>query len=219
MIFALYNSIDGRNMVRYTGPKNRLARRFGANVFGKTRNPSAHKQNPPGVHGAKKKKKSDYGVQLEEQQKLRACFGMITRKQLVRYYKEAVLQAENTQEAFLQRLETRLDSIVYRLKFGLTPFHAQQLVAHGHILVDGKKVDVRSFQVKPGMKISLHEQSKSNNHIKQSLERAAIAVPEYLSLDAVKMCGELVVLPHADQIPLPLVVNVAVVCEFLAYTT
>jgi small subunit ribosomal protein S4 len=206
-------------MARYTGPKNRLARRFGANVFGKTRNPSAHKQNPPGQHGAKKKKKSDYGVQLEEQQKLRACFGMITRKQLVRYYKEAVIQAENTQEAFLQRLETRLDTLVYRLKFALSPFHAQQLVAHGHILVDGKKVDVRSFQVKPGMTISIHEKAKSNGLVKQALERAAVTVPEYLSLDAPKMSGQLVILPHADQIPLPLVVNVAVVCEFLAYTT
>jgi small subunit ribosomal protein S4 len=206
-------------MARYTGPKNRLARRFGANVFGKTRNPSAHKQNPPGVHGAKKKKKSDYGMQLEEQQKLRACFGMITRKQLVRYYKEAIAQADNTQEAFLQRLETRLDTIVYRLKFALTPFHAQQLVAHGHILVDGKKVDVRSFQVKPGMTISIREKSKNNGLVKQALERAAVTVPEYLSLDAPKMSGQLVVLPHGDQIPLPLVVNVAVVCEFLAYTT
>ena len=206
-------------MARYTGPKNRLARRFGANVFGKTRNPSAHKQNPPGVHGAKKKKKSDYGMQLEEQQKLRACFGMITRKQLVRYYKEAIAQADNTQEAFLQRLETRLDTLVYRLKFALSPFHAQQLVAHGHILVDGKKVDVRSFQVKPGMTISIREKSKNNGLVKQALERAAVTVPEYLSLDAPNMSGQLVVLPHGDQIPLPLVVNVAVVCEFLAYTT
>lgn len=206
-------------MARYTGPKNRLARRFGANVFGKSRNPSAHKQNPPGMHGAKKKKKSDYGVQLEEQQKLRACYGMITKKQLVRYYKEAVRQEENTQEAFLQQLESRLDTLVYRLKFALTPFHAQQLVAHGHVLVNGKKVDVRSFQVKPGMTISVHEKSKTNPHIKQSIERSSVTVPEYLTLDEAKMSGEYVVLPHADQIPLPLVVNVAVVCEFLAYTT
>ncbi len=206
-------------MARYTGPKNRLARRFGANVFGKSRNPSAHKQNPPGVHGAKRKKKSEYGLQLEEQQKLRACYGMISRKMLVRYYKEAIIQKGNTQEAFLQRLEMRLDTVVYRLKFALTPFHAQQLVAHGHILVDGKKVDIRSFQVKPGMKISLHEQSKTNTHIKQSVERAAVSVPEYYSFDAVKMSGELLVMPHADQISLPLVVNVAVVCEFLAFTT
>src|SRR3989338_11445142 len=99
--------LDGRIMVRYTGPKNRLARRFGANVFRKLRNPSTHKQNPPGMHGAKKKKKSEFGTQLEEQQKLRACYWMITRKQLVRYYKEAVLLADNRQEAFMQRLESR----------------------------------------------------------------------------------------------------------------
>ena len=206
-------------MARYTGPKNRLARRFGANVFGKTRNPSAHKQHPPGQHGAKKKKKSEYGVQLEEQQKLRACYGMIMRKQLLRYYREAVRRETNTQEAFLQQLECRLDTVVYRLKFGSTPFHAQQLVAHGHILVDGKRVDVRSFQVKPGMTISLHDNVKNNQLIKQSVEKTSVSVPEYLSFDAGKMSGQLVTLPHADQIPMPLVVNVAVVCEFLAYTT
>ena len=137
-------------MVRYTGPKNRIARRFGANIFGKKRNPLAHKMNPPGIHGQKRKKKSDYGVQLEEKQKLRACYGMLTQKTLVRYYREAVKNDGNTQDLFIQRIETRLDVVVYRLKFALTPFHAQQLVSHGHIFVDGKRVDIRSFQVKEG---------------------------------------------------------------------
>ncbi len=76
-------------MVRYTGPKNQIARRFGANIFGKIRNPLLHKPNPPGVHGAKRKKKSDFGAQLDEQQKLKAIYGMLTRKQLVRYFHKA----------------------------------------------------------------------------------------------------------------------------------
>lgn len=206
-------------MARYTGPKNRIARRFGANIFGKKRNPLAHKVNPPGVHGAKRKKKSDYGVQLEEKQKLRACYGMLSQKTLVRYYREAVAQEGNTQDLFMQRIETRLDVLVYRLKFALTPFHAQQLVSHGHILVDGKKVDVRSYQVKEGSVISISEKGKNNAFIKEALERSSVDVPEYLSLDGPGMNGKLLVKPHMDQIPLPIPVNVAVVCEFLAYTT
>lgn len=205
-------------MVRYRGPKNRIARRFGANVFGKARNPMAHKPHPPGQHGARKKKKSDFGVQLEEKQKLIACYGMLTQKQLVKYYRDAINGKGNTQELFMQNLESRLDIVVLRLKFALTPFHAQQLVAHGHIQVDGKKVDIRSFQVKPGMTISVREKSKSNAFIKQSLERSAIDVPEYLSLDGPKMSGQMLVAPHMDQIPLALPVNVAVVCEFLSHT-
>jgi len=206
-------------MARYTGPKNRIARKFGANVFGRDRNPLAHKPNPPGQHGARRKKKSDYGVQLEEKQKLRACYGMLSQKSLVRYYKQALNQKGNTQDNFIQQLECRLDMVVYRLKFALTIFHAQQLVAHGHVQVNGSKVDIRSFQVKPGMTVGIREKSKNQPFIKQSLDRAAVDVPQYLSLDGPKMSGELLSSPQLDQVPLPIPVNVAVVCEFLAHTT
>jgi len=206
-------------MVRYTGPKNRIARKFGANIFGKKRNPLAHKVNPPGMHGAKRTKKSDYGIQLEEKQKLRACYGMLPQKTIVRYYKESCNLEGNTQDHFMRKLETRLDTLVYRLKFALTPFHAQQLVSHGHILVNGKKIDIRSYQVQEGSVISIAEKGKNNNLIKEALERSSVSVPEYLSLDGPGMNGKLLVYPHMDQIPLPIPVNVAVVCEFLAYTT
>ena len=131
-------------MARYTGPKNRIARRFGVNIFGRARNPLLHKASPPGMHGAKRKKKSDYGLQLDEQQKLKAIYGMLSRSQLVRYYKEAVRSKGNTPEQFIERIECRLDNIVYRLNLAPTIFSAQQLVSHGHILVNGKKVDRRS---------------------------------------------------------------------------
>ncbi len=206
-------------MARYTGPKNRIARRLGANIFGRSRNPLAHKAHPPGQHGAKRKKKSDYGVQLEEKQKLRASYGMLSQKQLVGYYRQAALLPQNTQDAFISMLESRLDILVYRLRFGLTIFHAQQLVAHGHILVDGKKANRRSFQVRPGMTISIREKSKTNPLVKQSLERTAVEVPSYLTLDTAKMSGQLLAEPHLDQVPLPIPVNIAVVCEFLAHST
>lgn len=206
-------------MVRYTGPKNRIARRFGANIFGKIRNPLLHKPNPPGVHGAKRKKKSDYGLQLEEQQKLKAIYGMLTRAQLVRYFKEAMRAKGNTPALFIERLECRLDNIVYRLKLAPTIFAAQQLVSHGHILVNGKKVDRRSFFVRPGMTVSVKSKSQQMPIIKQSAENIAQAVPEYLNADSAKFSGQLLVSPAVDQVPFPIPLNVPLICEFLAHSS
>ena len=206
-------------MVRFSGSKNKIARRFGINIFGRLRNPMLHKQNPPGQHGAKRKKKSDYGLQLEEQQKLRACFGMLSKKQLLKCYKEASRKKTGTiAHNFMELLELRLDTAVYRLKFASTIFQAQQLVAHGHILVNGKKVDIRSFKVKSGMTISIKEKSQKLPLIKEALESPMREVPEYYSLDATKFSGQLITIPEIDQIPIPLV-NIPLVCEFLAHTS
>jgi small subunit ribosomal protein S4 len=205
-------------MARYRGPKNRLARKFGANIFGRARNPLLHKSNPPGMHGAKRKKKSDFGIQLDEKQKLRAVYGMISNKQLVNSYKEALRQKGATTSIFLELLECRLDNVVYRLRFGNTIFAAQQLVTHGHIMVDGKKVDRRSFLVKPGMTISLKPASQKIKNIQIAVESAAKEIPEYLSLDEGKYSGKLLSKPAADQIPLPILINIPLVCEFLAHT-
>ncbi len=205
-------------MSRYTGPKNRIARRFGVNIFGRLRNPLLHKPAPPGMHGAKRKKKSDFGLQLEEKQKLKAAYGMLKDKQLLRAFNDATRQKGNTAHLLLQRIECRLDNIVYKLRFASTIFQAQQLVAHGHILVDGKKVDIRSFTVKPGMTLSIREKSQNMKCIKESIENTSRTVPEYLSLDEKKFSGQLAYMPEADQIVLPLPVNIALVCEFLAHT-
>jgi len=206
-------------MARYTGPKNRIARKFGVNIFGRTRNPLLHKTNPPGQHGAKRKKKSDFGVQMEEKQKLKAIYGMISHRQMVNYYREAVRMKENTNHVFVQQLECRLDNIVYRLKLASTIFAAQQLVAHGHILVNGKKVDRRSFHVKPGMTISVKPKSHSMESIKQSVASGARTLPDYVSLDEGNFSGQLTMIPSPDQIPHPLPVNIPLICEFLAYSS
>ena len=176
-------------MVRYTGPKNRIARRFGVNIFGRAKNPLLHKPNPAGMHGAKRKKKSDYGTQLEEQQKLKAVYGMLTQKQLVRYYKEAVNSKISTPQAFIERLECRLDNVVYRMKFASTIFGAQQLVTHGHVLVNGKKVDRRSFFVRPGMTISIKTKSQNIPVVKDAVISGGRDLPEYISADATQFSG------------------------------
>lgn len=205
-------------MARYTGSKNRIARRFGINIFGRARNPLIHKANPPGMHGARRRKKSDFGLQLEEKQKLKAIYGMLSEKQLVGYYKKAFKQSGNTAHILAQLLECRLDNIVYRLKFGSTIFAAQQLVSHGHILVDGKKIDRRSFIVMPGMVVSVKEKSRKVKAINEALENSVRTVPEYLSLDKDKYEGQLIVKPHIDQLPWPIEINLPEICDFLAHS-
>ena len=205
-------------MARYRGPKNRIARRFQTNVFGRARNPLLHKVNPPGMHGARRRKKSDYGLQFEEKQKLKAVYGMLSEKQLIRYYREAVRRRGNTAHLFIEMLESRLDIVVYRLKMAPTIFAAHQLVSHGHILVDGKKVDRRSFHVRQGMKISVREKSQTNQMIRASIESGR-DLPEYCSVDPSSFTGELSAPPAYDMVPMPLIINVPVVCELLAHTT
>lgn len=206
-------------MARYRGPKNRIARRFGANIFGRARNPLLRKPNPPGQHGARRRKKSDYGVQLEEKQKLKACYGMLLEKQVVKIFKEAAAHRGNTAQLFMEKLECRLDNLVYRLGFASTIFAAQQLVSHGHITVNGKKVDRRSFYVRPGMEIGVREKSRKIRIVADSMEARVSSVPAYLELNKEQFKGKLLVSPDLEQIEamLAIPVNIPVVCEFLSH--
>lgn len=142
---------------------------------------------------------------------------MLTQKQLINYYKKAVKKKGMTPQNLIELLESRLDNIIYRMGLASTIFHAQQLISHGHILVDGKKVDRRSFQVKPNMIISLKEKSRNNSLIKENLAMQK-ELPEYISFDPKTCEGKLEIVPELEQIPLPLPVNVPLVCEFLAHT-
>jgi small subunit ribosomal protein S4 len=204
-------------MARYRDAKNRIARRLGVNIFGRAKNPLIHKAHPPGMHGAKRKKKSDYGVQLEEKQKLKAAYGMISEAQLRRYFGEAARRHQNTPELLIQRLECRLDNIVYRLRLAPTIFAAQQLVSHGHVSVNGKKVDIRSFEVRPGMEISIREKTKQNKIVSESVKNANRSLPEYLELNEGTMTGKLLSLPTLGSIPTPLEINVPMICDFIAH--
>lgn len=206
-------------MARYRGPKNRIARRFSANIFGKARNPMLHKQNPPGMHGAKRKKKSDFGIQLEERQKLKAMYGMLSQKQLVNAYRKALTGKGNTAHNLLEQLECRLDNVVYRLRLAPSIFAAQQLVSHGHIQVNGKKVDRRSFLVRPGMLISVKPASRTIKAIQIAQEYANRDIPGYFSLEEDKFSGKLLSAPQMDQVPLPMPINIALVCESLSHSS
>lgn len=204
-------------MGKYTGPKNRISRRFGINVFSRAKNPLVKRQHGPGMHGAKRKKKSDFGIQLEEKQKLKASFGMISEKQLMNYFKKAAAMGKNTPEIFMQMLDMRLDNVVFRLKFGTTPFQAQQLVSHGHILVDGKRVNIRSFNVKPGMEISIRPKSRKIKGVIDAIQGQSRSVPAYLELNTENCSGKVLALPALQDISLPLEVNIPMICDFLAH--
>ncbi len=206
-------------MARFRGNKNRIARRFGINIFGRTRNPLLHKPNPPGMHGARRRKKSDYGMQLEEKQKLKAVYGMLSEKQLYKYYEEAFRREGPTPAILMHQLEGRLDVVVYRLKFASTIFAAQQLVAHGHILVDGKKVDIRSYQVKPGQVISVREKSRQMKSVLAAIDLPSRAVPDFYQVDADRLSGKMLSYPEIDQIPLPIEIDIHEVCDFLAHNS
>ncbi len=205
-------------MARYRGPLNRIARKFGANIFGRRKNPLAKRSNPPGQHGAKRKKRSDFGNQLHEKQKLACFYGVVPLKILSRYYKEALRKEGNTSDLFIQLLESRLDVVVYRMKFAPTIFSSQQLVSHGHVLVNGRKVNIRSYQVKPNDVISLRAKALELTVVKESITSAR-ELPAYMTFDSQENKGSILVLPALDQVSFSLHINVPLVCEYLAYTS
>lgn len=173
-------------MARYRGPRNRLARREGIDLGLKTPGSAAHasllrrQKIHPGQHGQKGgRKASDYGKQLREKQKVKRIYGVL-EKQFRRYFEEASRQKANTAETLLSLLERRLDNTVYRLGFAPTRASARQYVSHGHVTVEGKKVDVPSFQVASGMVISLKQKLMETPVVKKLLEEKEANIPTWL---------------------------------------
>lgn len=171
-------------MARYTGPKRRLSRREGLALFAKDVKAIERKGAvPPGQHGARMRRRlSEYGVQLREKQKTKRIYGILER-QFKRYYDEASKVKGATGLALLQTLETRLDNVVYRLGFATSRAQARQLVSHGHIKIDDKRVTIPSYRVKAGQTIALSDKLSDNTQVKKSLE-VNITLPEWLERQA-----------------------------------
>ncbi|HLS88618.1 MAG TPA: 30S ribosomal protein S4 [Sphingobacteriaceae bacterium] len=202
-------------MARRTGPKHRLCRRVGQPLCGSPRCPALKRPYPPGQHGRSARpgrKLSEYGIRLLEKQKLREIYGVMER-QFRRYYDRASKTKGKTGEALLQLLETRLDNMVYRMGFARTLPQARQLVSHGHIDVNGRRVDRPSFQVRPGDRVAVRGKSRNLDLIKEALEVVA-QVPNYLSVDTEKLEGTLVRVPAREEIPVA--VDETLVVEFYA---
>ena len=197
-------------MSRYTGASYRKSRRLGFSILENGKE-LAKRPYAPGQHGNERRRKlSDYGTQLQEKQKVRFMYG-INERQFVKTYKEAGKMQGIHGENFLRLLESRLDNIVYRMGLSRTRRGARQIVNHGHILVNGKKVDIPSYMVKPGDVISVKESSKDHKAIKEALEAINNTV-EFVTFDKNKLEGTYVRLPERSELSSD--INEALIVEF-----
>ncbi|MBS4195020.1 30S ribosomal protein S4 [Lederbergia citri] len=197
-------------MSRYTGPSWKISRRLGISLSG-TGKELDRRPYAPGQHGPNQRKKlSEYGLQLQEKQKLRHMYGVNERQFHNTFVKAGKMKGKHG-ENFMILLEQRLDNIVYRLGLARTRRQARQLVNHGHILVDGSRVDIPSFKVVPGQTIGVREKSRNLDIIKESVE-ATNFVPEYLTFDADKLEGTFTRLPERSELPAE--INEAFIVEF-----
>ncbi|MGI6036797.1 MAG: 30S ribosomal protein S4 [Limnochordia bacterium] len=195
-------------MARYTGPVCRLCRREGEKLFLKKERcytdkcPMERRGYPPGQHGQGRRKASEYALHLREKQKARRIYGVLER-QFRRYYDVASRKKGITGENLLILLETRLDNVVYRLGFAGSRPEARQLVLHGHISVNGRKVNIPSYQVAVGDVVAVREKSREKDVFKENLE-AGRTPPEWLEVDAEKMEGTVLSLPTREQLDVPI---------------
>ncbi len=208
-------------MASYHGPKARVQRRFGEVLIPRTKYQQILEKRPypPGDHGKEKQyrsgRRSDYGLQLNEKQKLSFIFN-IRETQMRRYFMKARRQPGNTGANMLRLLERRLDNLVYRAGFAPTIWAARQFVKHGHILVDGKRVDLPSFSVSPGQTISVKEKMQKNPHVLDAMEGVAYNL-SYLSVDRNAFSASFVALPERNDIPVP--VDEQLIVEFYTRLT
>jgi len=191
-------------MARYLGPKCKLSRREGTDLFLKSGvralDSKCKAETVPGVHGARRGRLSDYGLQLREKQKVRRMYGVLER-QFRSYYKEAARRSGATGENLLQLLEGRLDNVVYRMGFGSTRAEARQIVSHRSITVNGQVVNIASYQVKAGDVVAVREKAKTQLRIKNALELAGQRAPvEWVEVDAGKMEGTFKATPERSDL-------------------
>lgn len=197
-------------MARYTGPSWKLSRRLGVSLSG-TGKELEKRPYAPGPHGPTQRKKlSEYGLQLQEKQKLRHTYG-VTERQFRNLFDKAGKLPGRHGDNFMILLEARLDNLVYRLGLARTRRQARQLVNHGHILVDGSRVDIPSYSVKPGQSISLREKSQKLNIVQEAIELNSFT-PEYVSFDADKLEGSFTRFPERNELAAD--INEALIVEF-----
>jgi small subunit ribosomal protein S4 len=195
--------------------KYKINRRLGVNLWGRSKSPlSKGRENPPGQHGARRKKPSDFGTQLAAKQTLKGYYGNISEKQFRKLYDEAVRRRGDTSENLIELLERRLDAVVYRLKFAPTPFAARQIVNHGHVRVNGKRVNIASYQIKDNDVIAIKEKSKDMALILEAAQSGERDVPEYLQVDHKEMKGAFVRAPKLTDVPYPVQMEPNLVIEF-----
>ena len=201
-------------MTKRAESKYKIDRRLGVNLWGRPKSPISKREYRPGQHGQRRTKPTDYGVQLMAKQKLRGYYGNVGERQFHRYYEEAMRRKGNNGEILIQLLECRLDAVVYRMKFAATVFASRQIVNHGHVLVNNKRVNIASYQVKPGDVIELRAKAKQFVPVLASAELAERDVPDYMSVDHKEMKGTFVRIPEMGDVPYPVQMEPNLVIEF-----
>jgi len=211
MVVDLLNEEECKElgMARYRGPVEKIERRLDADLGLKGERRLAGKSAlekrpfPPGQHGQRRTKISEYGLQLREKQKAKYLYG-VSEKKFRAYFKEAARRDGNTGENLITLIEQRLDNVVYRMGFATTRAFARQITTHGHILVDGKKVDIPSYVVKPGQKIEIKEKSKSNPQIVKALELTnQTGIVEWVDVEKDKVFGIFTRVPTREEVVIP----------------
>jgi small subunit ribosomal protein S4 len=202
-------------MTKRIQAKHKIDRRLGQNIWGRPKSPVNRREYGPGQHGQRRKgKMSDYGTQLRAKQKLKGYYGNISEKQFRRYYAEAIRLRGDSGENLIGLLERRLDAVVYRSKFAATPFAARQFVNHGHIRVNGKRVNIASYQVKVGDLIEVKDASKQLAIVLEASQLAERDVPDYIEIDHTKMTAKFARTPNLSEVPYPVQMEPSLVVEF-----
>ena len=204
-------------MTKRTSAKYKIDRRMGENIWGRAKSPVNRREYGPGQHGQRRKNKlSDFGTQLRAKQKLKGYYGDLTEKQFRRIYSEAERIKGDTGENLIGLLERRLDAVVYRAKFVPTIFAARQFVNHGHVTVNGKRVNIASYRVKEGDVIAIRERSRQLAIVLEAVALTERDVPDYLEVDSHKLTATFVRTPALGDVPYAVVMEPNLVVEYYA---
>ncbi|MCQ2913643.1 MAG: 30S ribosomal protein S4 [Alphaproteobacteria bacterium] len=202
-------------MSKRLASKFKINRRLGVDLWGMSKSPVAKgRKTRPGQHGAEAGKTTDYGTQLLAKQKLKAYYGNVSEKQLHKYYVEAIRRQGNTDENLIGLLECRLDAIVYRMKFASTVFASRQFINHGHITVNGKRVNIASYMVKEGDVIAIREKSRELAIVAAAIANQERSYPDYYEMDEKGFSGKFVRVPKLADVPYPCAMEPNLVVEF-----
>ena len=194
--------------------KYKINRRLGVNLWGRPKSPVNDRDYGPGEHGQRRRKPSDYRAQLMAKQKLKGYYGNISERQFRRYYGEAVRRRGDTSENLIGLLETRLDAVVYRMKFVPTVFAARQFVSHRHVKVNGKRVNIPSYLVREGDVVEVKEKSRTMALVLEAIESPERDLPDYVDVDHKKLHGTFVRTPKLADVPYPVQMEPNLVIEF-----
>ena len=194
--------------------KYKINRRLGVNLWGRPKSPLNDRDNGPGQHGQRRKKPSDFGTQLMSKQKLKGYYANIGERQFKRLYEEAARRRGDTGENLIELLERRLDAVVYRMKWVPTPFAARQFVNHGHVKVNGRRVNIASYQVKDGDTIEISQKAKEMTLVMEATKSGERDVPDYIEVDHDRGRGRFIRAPKLADVPYPVTMEPNLVVEF-----